>query len=49
MTCYTFEDLGVDGFYIIDVCVCVCQHKFKKKYSASRGQQYVPALKKGGL
>lgn len=23
MTCYTFEDLGVDGFYIIDVCVCV--------------------------
>lgn len=28
MTCYTFEDLGVDGFYIIDVCVC--QHKLKK-------------------
>lgn len=47
MTYYTFEDLGVDGFYIIDVCVC--QHKLNKKYSASRGHQYVPALKKGGL
>lgn len=46
MTCCTFEDLLVDGFYIIDVCVC--QHKLKK-YSASRGQQYVLALKKGGL
>lgn len=36
-------------WFLYHRCVCVCQHKLKKKYSASRGHQYVPALKKGGL